>query len=241
MQVQRIILALGICALAVVAVVVAVGHLPAQEVRAVPGTGTLFGTDASGDHLLTVNPVTGAGAIVGGMFIGSVPSLAVDPATGTIYAGQGGGAPNIYTVDKGSGAATLVGDSGLGFAAIGGMDFTPDGTLYAAVNIVGDGGTGSDHLATINKATGAATVIGPFGACPPSGLCTIEGMEGIAFDASGTLWGAHSARGAAGAAGLYTINAATGAATLVTPIADAAGAPSGGVVSIQFACDGTLY
>jgi len=63
--------------------------------------------------------------------------------------------------------------------------------------IVGDGGTGSDHLATIDKATGAATVIGPLGDCstPP---CTIEGIEAFAFDKSGTLWGAHIARGAAG-------------------------------------------
>ena len=93
------------------------------------------------------------------------------------------------------------------------MDFSAGGTLYAAVNIAGDGGTGSDHLAILDKTTGAATVIGPFGTCTgvtiPSdggGSCTIEGIEAIAFDASGTLWGARSARGAAGAPGLYTIN-----------------------------------
>lgn len=33
---------------------------------------------------------------------------------------------------------------------IGGMDFRSDGTLFAAVNIAGDGGTGSDHLAIID-------------------------------------------------------------------------------------------
>ena len=241
-------LAIFLVAGALVALTLASGRFPAQEVKAVPGEGTLFGTDASGDHLLTVNPVTGAGAIVGGKFIGRVPSLAVDPTTGAIFAGGGGGIPDIYTVNKGSGLATLVGDSGLGFAAVGGMDFAADGTLYAAVNIAGDGGTGSDHLATIDKPTGAATLIGPFGACtgvvvPSSGggSCTIEGIEGIAFDASGTLYGSLSARGAAGAPGLYTINPATGAATFVTPIDDGSGAPSGGVVSIQFACDGTLY
>ena len=35
---------------------------------------------------------------------------------------------------------------------------------------------------------------------------------------------------------------ATGAATFVAPFLDASGSsPSGGVVSLQFACDGTLY
>ena len=122
------------------------------------------------------------------------------------------------------------------------MDFKADGTLYAAVNIVGDGGTGSDHLATINKTTGVATVIGPFGTCPPAELCTIEGMEAIAFNSAGTLYGAVSARGPGSTPGLYTINTATGAATFVAPILDStSNPPSGGIVSLQFDCDGTLY
>src|SRR5262249_972284 len=138
-------------------------------------------------------------------------------------------------------ATTLVGDTGLGFAAIGDMDFTADGILYAAVNTVGDGQTGSDHLATIDKATGVATVVGPFGTCT-STPSTMEGMEGIAFDKAGTLWGARGARGAAGAPGLYKINLTTGAAVFVTAIRDTSGnPPSGGVVSLSFACDGTLY
>lgn len=45
-----------------------------------------------------------------------------------------------------------------------------------------------------------------------------------------------------GAAGLYRIDVATGAATFVAPLLDGSGgSPSGGVVSLQFACDGTLY
>lgn len=231
------------------AVLVTLGSFSVPEVGAVPGTGTLFGTDAGGGNLLTIDPLTGAGTLIGHTSVGNVPALAVDPTTGILYAGQGAGAPNLYTVDPTTGAATLVGDTGLGVAAIGGMDFSAAGTLYAAVNIAGDGGTGSDHLAILEKTTGAATVIGPFGSCTgitlPSvggGSCTIEGIEAIAFDAAGTLWGARSARGAAGAPGLYTIDPATGAATFVAPILDAFGAPpSGGVVSLQFTCDGTLF
>jgi hypothetical protein len=209
--------------------------------HASPGTGTLFGTDAALGNLLRIDRVTGAGTVVGSMGIGPVPALAVDPTTGVMYAGTGGGSPRIYTVDPATGTATLVGDTGLGFAAVGSLDFRADGTLYAAVNIVGDGGTGSDFLATIDKATGQATLVGSFGTCG-SFSCTLEGMEGIAFDASGTLWGTLSARGAAGTPGLYRIDPATGRATFVAPIPASPGAsPSGGVVSLQFACDGTLY
>lgn len=56
--------------------------------------------------------------------------------------------------------------------------------LSAAVNLAGDGGTGSDHLAIVDKNTGAATVVGPFGSCTGvsiptqgNGSCTIEGAE----------------------------------------------------------------
>jgi hypothetical protein len=201
---------------------------------ATPGTGTLFGTDASGGNLLSIDRSTGAGTVVASTGVFPIPALAVDPTSGIMYAGQGAGTPFIYTVNPATGAATLLGDTGLGFAAVGGLDFRSDGTLFAAVNIVGDGGTGSETLATINKATGVATVIGPFGT---------EGMEGIAFDAAGGLWGSTSSRGGgASTPGLYRINPATAAATLVAPIQSSSGAPpSGGVVSLQFACDGTLY
>lgn len=238
-------------AILVFVALVALGGFFAPDLEATPGAGTLFGTDASFGNLIVIDPLTGAGTLIGFMGRQAVPALAADPTTGVLYAGGGGGVPDLYIVDPATGAATLVGDTGLGFgAAIGGMDFSADGTLYAAVNIAGDGGTGSDHLAIIDTTTGAATVIGPFGTCtgvtiPSSGggSCTIDGIEAVAFDASGTLWGAlrPSSRNA-GALGLYTIDPATGAATFVAPILDASGAPpSGGVVSLQFACDGTLF
>jgi hypothetical protein len=223
--------------------------LSTPEVKAAPGTGTLFGTDAFNGNLITINPGTGSASVVGPLGVElRIPSLAVDPLTGIIYAGEGGGFPNIYTVNPATGAATLVGDTGLGVAAVEGLDFNATGILYASVNIAGAAGTGADHLAIINKTTGAATVVGSFGSCTgvtiPStgeGSCTIEGMAGIAFDAAGNLWGSHRVA-AAGSPGLYRINVATGAATFVAPFLDGSGgSPSGGVVSLQFACSGTLY
>jgi hypothetical protein len=216
-----------------------------------PASGPLYATDGNSGNLLRVNTYTGAGTIVGSMGTGVMPALAADPTTAIIYAGHGGGTPTIYTVNPTTGAATLIGDSGLGWAAISSLAFRSDGVLFAAVNIAGDGGTGADHLATINKTTGIATVLGPFGTCtgvvqpapfPTTGSCSIEGIEGIAFDASGTLWGSHSARGAAGAAGLYTVNTTTGAATFSNAIVDgSSNPPSGGIVSLVFGINGTLY
>jgi hypothetical protein len=233
----------------IIVMVIIWGLCSPRESQAAPGTGVLFGTDASEGNLITVNPTTGEGTIIGSTEVGPVPSLATDPSTGILYAGGGGGFPAIYTVDSTSGAATFLGDTGLGIATVGGLDFAADGTLYAAVNIAGNGGTGSDHLAIIDTTTGEATVVGPFGTCDGvvipsdgSGSCTLEGIEAIAFDKAGKLWGALNARGAAGSPGLYTIDLATGAAMFVAPILNSSGTPpSGGVVSLQFACNGTLY
>jgi len=225
-----------------------------QPLSAFVGTGTLFGTDAFAGNLISINTLTGSAAIVGPMAGASFPSLAFDHTTGTMYAGGGGGIPNLFSVNTGNGVTTPLPPSNLGVAAIGGMDVDAGGTLYAAVNIAADGGSGSDHLAIMNQITGQATIIGPFGICAgftlpfphipsdASGTCSIDGMEGIAFDSAGILWGVNSARGAAGAPGLYTINTNTGAANFVLPLLDVAGAPAtGGFVSIQFACDGTLF
>lgn len=215
-----------------------------------PGTGRLLGTDANGGNLLDISTGAGTAVVIGNMGVGPAPSLATDPTTGVVYVAAGGGNPVLHTVNPANAATAPVGNTGLGFAAVGGMDFDAAGTLYAAVNIAGDGGTGSDHLATLNILTGQATIIGPFGACvgvPPipvngTGSCTIEGIEGIAFDGAGNLWGVHTRRGSAGAPGLYSINPGTGAAAFATAILDGGGnPPSGGLSSIQFACDGTLF
>jgi hypothetical protein len=205
---------------------------------AAPGKGLLYATTRALDFI-SINPATGAPTLVGNTGVGPLPALGVSPATGIIYAGQGQGTPLVYTVNPGTGALTLVGDSGLGFSAISSMDFGPGNALYASVNIVGDGSTGGDNLATINPGTGIATVIGPYGGCF-GGACTLEGMEAIAFDASGTLYGTTS-NGTAPPA-LYTINTATGQATLVANLSTPPpGVLGGGISALAFGCDGTLY
>ena len=168
-------------------------------VTVLPG-GQLFATDGSAGHLLRVDRTTGLGVIVGSMNVGTTPSLALDPTTGTMFVGTGSGTPVLYKVDPNSAATTLVGNSLLGFGAIGGMDFSASGVLYASVNTVGDGGTGGDHLAILDKTTGVATIIGAYGTCGDSS-CTTEGIEGIAFDGAGQLWATHTAHSSLGAPG----------------------------------------
>jgi hypothetical protein len=213
---------------------------PLGDTRADPGDGRLLGTNANGGSLLDIDTTDGSAVVIGFMGVGVTPSLSTDPITGTVYVATGGGNPFLYTVNPADGSTTLVGYTGLGLAAVGGMDFDAAGTLYAAVNIVDNGGTGSDHLAILDTDTGQATVIGPFGTCTFS--CSIDGIEGIAFDTAGELWGVHTARGSAGPPGLYAIDPGTGAANFLAPIVDTDGIPpSGGLSSIQFACDGTLF
>ena len=130
----------------------------------------------------------------------------------------------------------------MGGIVASGMDFRADGVLFASLNMVSDGGSGGDHLGIINTSTGESTVIGPFGNCPDT--CNLDGIEAIAFDAEGNLWGSlRASPTGSGTPGLYLINQSTGQATFVAPILDSEGAsvPKRGVVSLQFSCDGTLY
>lgn len=218
-----------------------------RSANATPGQGILYGTSGS-RGLLAIDPTTGVSTTVGVLPL-VVPAIAIHPTTGVLYAGGGGGSPFLLKLNKSNAATTIIGDTGLGLASISDMDFSPNGTLFASVNIVGDGGTGGDHLATINVNTGLATIVGPFGMCTGvvvptlgAGSCSVEGMEGLAYSQSGTLYATHTLNSAAGQPGLYTVNPATGTATFVAPILNAAGQPpAGGIASIRFGCNGTLY
>lgn len=223
-------------------------QLPAM---AVPGQGTLYGIQpGEGSSLITIDTATGEGTVIGLTGVGALPSLAI--GNGVFYAGGGGGLPVLYSLNPATGIAAVIGDTGLGLAAVGGMDFGPDGLLYASVNLAADGGSGSDHLAIIDPLTGIATVVGPFGSCMgvsiPSnamGTCSLDGMEAIAFDAQGNLYGSlRQSDFSSGTPGLYLIDPDTGTAaflTAITHINTGIPVPRGGVVSLQFACDGTLY
>jgi hypothetical protein len=161
------------------------------------------GIIASGNHLWTVDPTTGAhtqGAAL--LATDSIRALAFNSAD--VLYGVNGNASNtlpfqLYTIDATTGGATLVGNLN---GNIAGMTFGPSGTLYGW-DIAGAG------LVTINPATGAITDVN----------AAIGGgfeVQTLAFSPGGVLYGA-------GPNNLYTIDTTTGALTLVGAFNPAAG------------------
>ena len=128
------------------------------------------GVSPSKGVLFTIDTATGAETPIA-LTQGAIVGLAFDPSDGTLYASQGGvGGDNIFAIDKKTGAATLVGQTGLGGP-------TPDIAFDAAGNLYGlkGGGQSTNNLISINKSTGVGTVIGPIGFRSVSGLDCFTG------------------------------------------------------------------
>ncbi|RLE21839.1 MAG: hypothetical protein DRJ50_08580, partial [Actinobacteria bacterium] len=196
----------------------------------------LYGSDGLAANLYAIDPLTASASLVGNTGVPSA-SLAVDPTTGILYAGRRGEGPFLYVINTETAASVPIGGTGVEFR---GFDFDADGTLYASVNVLDSGGTGGDALAIIDKETAQVTVIGDFGG--GIGLADgLGGIEGIAFDSSGTLYGASAATDGELPV-LYAIDPATAGASLIGPIVNASGTPvTGGVASLQFAPHDVLY
>jgi hypothetical protein len=178
-------------------------------------------------NLIALNPSTGAllssVAIVkgaGGPAL-SIADLAVQPGTNTMFGitnpdGAAGGPGELYSINPGTGVATLIGTTGYFFNSIA---FSPDGTLYASVGNLdfATGMTIDKALATINPAT-AATV---------SSVPTAHFFGALAVRSDGKIFG-----GTGDQHQLYTVNPTTGAETLVgdtgtTFVGDLAFSPAG--------------
>jgi len=132
-----------------------------------------------------------------------------------LYAATAAGAPGqLYVIDSTNGS--IIQNVGPLNDALGtnypitGMAFHPvTGVLY--------GSTGNNPASTaallvsIDPATAQVTVIGSYNAGPVSGSGTPATMADLAFDASGNLFGV----GSVGGPQLYSINPATGQATVI--------------------------
>jgi hypothetical protein len=163
---------------------VAVGPIGFVDVEGLSfnADGVLYGVDDATDRLLIINLETGAATIVGNL---GLPDAAVStPADFGLSFDCDGGlwlasdqTQSLYSVDPESGAASLVAGSGSLGVPITGLAVVGD-TLY------GLGAEGSESLHRIDTTTGVATVIG---ARLSSELSYNDG--GLAFDATGVLWG----------------------------------------------------
>ena len=190
----------------------------------------LYGADGAGGNAATnlyiVNSSNGQVLKTVGPIGFAVTGLAIDPTTGTLYGStaQRNTAPNpgsLITINRTTGAGTLVGDARPDNESVADITFTPDGTLYGWLE------DNTDDLVTLNKATGAATVVGD------SGLSTYG--SGIASNASGTLY--FAGEGEQGQ--LFTVDRNTGAATPVATLNGPDGDP--GISALAFDSVGTLF
>jgi hypothetical protein len=156
--------------------------------------GTLYAVDDVTDQLLTCNIQTGTCSVVGPLGVAITDmGLTFDDA-GNLWMSVD--APtNFYRVNPATGQATLVGPQGQEVTALADRW----GTVY------GLGGDGTNNLVTINTATGDATPVGPLGTVTLS-----DG--GLDFAGSGTLYGIHDG------GQWFTVNPATGAATVVAAV-----------------------
>lgn len=158
-----------------------------------PAGNTLY-LQGGGGSLSTYNLGTNVTTLVGG----SVPGNALgEGRDGFLYAGSGTG---LSRVDPTTGLSTLLGNGTYGYAGDIAVDPTNLNAMFGAV--LTDSGVA---LALIDKSTGAQSLIGSFG---------ISGdIWGLGFSLDGALFAAGPVVGGGG--GIFTVNKATGAASLV--------------------------
>jgi len=158
-----------------------------------PQSGTLYGSTRT-NELITIDPVTGAGSVIGSLGSTSVEGLAFDPQSGMLY---GSDVLNgvLMTIDPLTAAGSVVGPF---------LSDPPTGLAYdpSTRTLFGADAT-NDILLTIDVTTGVVTGIGAFG----PGLGSVAGL---AFDTTaGKLYGVESDSNGR----LFEIDPATGAGT----------------------------
>jgi hypothetical protein len=188
----------------------------------------LYGADGAGgttSNLYILNPATGAVVTTVGNIGFAVTGLAIHPSTGVMYGSTGrmsATSPHsLITIDKTTGAGTLVGTFLVGSAeTMADLTFTSDGTLYGWLE------PSTDSLFTINTATGQATLVGN------SGLDTFG--SGLAASSANVLFYA----GFGDTGDLDTINRTTG---LPTTVGTLNGSTDRSISAMAFNSAGTLY
>jgi outer membrane protein assembly factor BamB len=159
------------------------------------GASNLLRLDPTTGAIITSVPVTANGTSI------NIADLAVQPGTDSLFGvrgpNDGGGGPgNLYVIDRVTGVATLLGNTGHFFDTIA---FAPDGTLYLASADRGMGPTNS-QLSVIDP-TNAATI---------RTVATADFLGALAVRGDGVIFGGNGDGG-----DLFTINPLTGAETLI--------------------------
>jgi hypothetical protein len=171
----------------------------------------LYAADASTTNdykrnvLHTLDPTTGAATFVGPFNVdGLMASLAYDPTKDVLY-GTTTASNNLYSINRSTGAATLIGS--LGAELMHGLAFDPSTqTLYGTYGV-----SGGDGLYSIDTATGAAALVGHVGFFRADHLDRVVGLA--VSPQTGDLYG--SLGGSAGTGGLVRIDKVTGQGQLI--------------------------
>lgn len=147
-------------------------------------------------------------------FLCGILAFASNSNAGTLYASTSSFGPGeLYIINQATG--TIIQDIGplndslnVNYP-ITGLAFSPiTGVLYGST---GNAGAVDARLVTINPATALVTVVGQFNAGPVNLSGKPATMADIDFDAAGNLYGV----GSIGGPQLYSINTATGQATVI--------------------------
>jgi hypothetical protein len=177
-----------------------------------PISGVLYGSTGNAGAvdalLVTINPLTALATVIGPFNAGPTNSsgtpatmadLAFDSA-GNLYGVGSIGGPQLYSINKATGQATVIGNTGLTSTTGGGLDVSPANVFFGTPT--------STRFGTYNSTTGAYTNI----AAPTKPLG--GAYAALAFDGP-TLYGLNLGPGPALATDLVTIDTATGAVTVV--------------------------
>ncbi|HEX2393241.1 MAG TPA: Calx-beta domain-containing protein [Solirubrobacterales bacterium] len=196
-RLARLALPLALLALALPASAIA---LPAPTLFLTTGGSGMAEGGAGGiappSELWRVDPATGASSSAGGTGY-AITGLAQDPTTGVLYAVSSSLSPiaprTLLTLNPANAVATAIGPLGPGVARLADISFNSQGQLFGWDEE-------KDNLASVDKATGAVTVI-------PSSLST-KG-SGVSFDRDDVLWIFNATEEGE----FNTLDTATGAAT----------------------------
>lgn len=221
----------------------------------------LLGVIAEIGELIWIDPEDGDGNFAGST-IDDIEALAKSPISSILYGGNySEGAANLYEISELGGSADLVGPLGENVLGMLAADFDADGTLYAVIEVFGEGEECPFEECEEECPEGECEC--PFGECECEyyeecdeeylalatidlvtgeadivGKLFVDDIEGISFDGTGTLWGVSRFSDA-----LYQISLETGAADFITGVFVGEGSPipAGGFRSLQFACDDTPF
>ncbi|MEP7013963.1 MAG: autotransporter domain-containing protein [Verrucomicrobiota bacterium] len=173
-----------------------------------PTTGVLYGSTARNGmpsgSLLTINPITGASTVVGSF---AVPNHTMSDITftrnGTLYGWAEAQRDDLHIIDKGTGTATSVGNSGLSTFGSGLAANSRD-VLY----FTGNGANGA--LRIVDQNTGQTTVVATLNGAPLPNAA----INALAFNGRDTLYAINGGDfGTNSPAHFVTINIQTGAVT----------------------------